>query len=146
MDVSDREMLEYLSSFLEMLCSLHWAPSCSRKTATIPPLSHLKVAWAPLLRSTVLGHLSWIPNSNSWVPWLQRFASAAEINAWVRGLGKEECEFPGLLVREAASERSSDNMAYWCSSWDNVSVWHPTPLQLRMALDPGAVSAQGMEM
>lgn len=42
MGISDREVLDYLSSSLEMLCSLHWAPSCGRKTATIPHLSHLK--------------------------------------------------------------------------------------------------------
>lgn len=58
------QTLEYLWSFLEMLCSLHWAPSCGRKPPAVPLLSHSEVAWTSLLCCTVLAHLSWIPTSD----------------------------------------------------------------------------------
>lgn len=76
-----------------MLCSLHWAPSCGRKTATIPQLSPSKVARAHLLCSMVLGHLSWSPTrclAFRGLPVLQREThgrgSLGESKVWVSSL------------------------------------------------------------
>lgn len=119
---------EYLWSFLEMLCSLHWAPSCGRKPPAVPLLSHSKVAWTSLLCCTVLAHLSLIPTSDSQLSWFQGFSSTAERNSWVRGLEKVKCEFPGLLRRETVPEGLSNNIVCQCPLWDNCVNLCPSSL------------------
>lgn len=135
------QTLEYLWIFLEMLCSLHWAPSCGRKAPAVPLLSHSEVAWTSLLCCTVLAHLSWIPTGDCFSGFLtpEVFQHCRE-----KLMGERSCKskvWVSRLAQEGCCPWETDNMACQCPLWDNCVA--PCPSSLGMASPLGLYPLRG---